>query len=92
MLDIQSFHGEFYKTKNKKDQDAFILKHCKVTKIKRRRPRVGVRKPTEHTTKLYVRRRGDTKLLLVCQKTFLGILNIPAHRIRKVSQTFTATG
>ncbi|CAG4975957.1 unnamed protein product [Colias eurytheme] len=92
MLDIQSFHGEFYKTKNKKDQDAFILKHCKVTKIKRRRPRVGVRKPTEHTTKLYVRRRGDTKLLLVCQKTFLGILNISAHRIRKVSQTFTATG
>lgn len=83
----------FIKQRTKKIKTLLIiLKHCKVTKIKRRRPRVGVRKPTEHTTKLYVRRRGDTKLLLVCQKTFLGILNIPAHRIRKVSQTFTATG
>ncbi|KAL4714304.1 hypothetical protein ACJJTC_009656 [Scirpophaga incertulas] len=32
LLDIAHFHEVFYKTNNKKDQDAFILKHCKVTK------------------------------------------------------------
>lgn len=33
LLDISHFHEQFYKTKNKKDQDAFILKHCKVKNL-----------------------------------------------------------
>ncbi|CAG4958882.1 unnamed protein product [Colias eurytheme] len=44
MLDVANVHEEFYRTKNKKDQDAFLLKHCKVSRVKRRRPRVD---PTE---------------------------------------------
>ncbi|CAH4030728.1 unnamed protein product [Pieris brassicae] len=92
MLDIQKFHQEFYNTKNKKDQDAFILKHCTVVKAKRRRPRVGQRQATQNTTKLFVRKRKSLKLLRVCQKSFIQILGITQHRVRKVSRTFASTG
>lgn len=91
-MDIEYFHEVFYKTKNKKDQDAFILRHCKVTKCKRRRPRVGLRKPTQHVTKLFVHKRNSVKLLRVCQKTFVCILNITVQRVRTVSRTLAATG
>lgn len=92
ILDIQNFHGQFYKTNNKKDQDAFLLKHCRVSRVKRRRPRVGQRQPTQNTTKLFVRKRNSVKLIRVCQKTFINILGITENRIRKVSRTFASTG
>lgn len=85
LLDISHFHEQFYKTKNKKDQDVFILKHCKVKKAVRRRPRVGLRKPTQNTTTLFVRKRNKVALLRVCQKTFDQILNITVQRVRTVS-------
>lgn len=92
LLDIKNFHGEFYKTSIKKDQDAFLLKHCSVKKSQRRRPRVGVRKATERTMRLFARRRDSLKLLRVCQKTFLSILNITVHRIRRVAKTYAISG
>lgn len=92
MLDIQNFHEEFYGTKNKKDQDAFLLKHCRVSRVKRRRPRVGQHQPTQNTTKLFVRKRNLVKLIRVCQKTFISILGITEHRIRKLFRTFACTG
>ncbi|KAL0861267.1 hypothetical protein ABMA27_008828 [Loxostege sticticalis] len=95
LLDIAYFHEVFYKTKNKKDQDAFILRHCKVTKCKRRRPRrtgLGLRKPTQHVTKLFVHKRNSVKLLRVYQKTIVCILNITVQRVRTVSRTLAATG
>lgn len=92
IIDIAHFHEQFYKNKNKKDQDVFILKHCKVTKAIRRRPRVGQRKPTNHTTKLFIRKKKNVKLLRVCQKTFVYIVNITVQRIRSVSRAFVATG
>lgn len=92
MLDIHKFHEEFYRTKNKKDQDAFLLKHCRVSKVKRRRPRVGQRQPTQYITKLFVRKRNSVQLIRVCQKAFIKILGITEHRIRKVSRTFVCTG
>lgn len=90
--DVKKFHDEFYRHPNKKDQDGFLLKHCSVVKTKRRRPRVGLRKPTKFTTKLYVRRRNSPKLVPVCQKTFLDILKISVHRIRAVAKVFEETG
>lgn len=92
MRDILKFHNEFYCRPNKKDQDAFLLKHCMVKKTKRRRPRVGERKATELHTKLYVRKENSVRLIPVCQKAFLGILQITVHRVRRVAKVFAATG
>ncbi|CAG9793086.1 unnamed protein product [Diatraea saccharalis] len=92
MQDMQQFHEQFYKYPIKKDQDAFILKHCKIQKTKRRRPRKGIRKPTEIYTKLYVRKKNSAKLIPVCQKTFLGILQITVHRVRRVAKEFAKSG
>ncbi|CAH3906988.1 unnamed protein product [Pieris brassicae] len=90
--DIRKLHEEFYRHPNKKDQDSFLLKHCKVVKTKRRLPRVGVRKPTEFITKLYARKITSPKLIPVCQKTFLNILKITVHSIRRVSKVFATMG
>lgn len=43
MNDLLKFHNSFYKITDKIKQDAFLLKHVKANKTKRRRPRSGGR-------------------------------------------------
>lgn len=82
----------FYAIKNKLHQDAFLLKYCKISDTVRRRARVGQRSPNKYNTKMFVKTSNRLKLIPVCQKTFLNILHISTHRIRRVAKVFKTTG
>ncbi|CAF4933893.1 unnamed protein product [Pieris macdunnoughi] len=65
-----------------------------VTEVKRRRPRTGTEgtRQANYSTKLFIKKRNSSTLLHVCQSSFLGILQIPRNRIRRVAETFKKTG
>lgn len=92
MNDLIAFHSHYYKNKDKKSQDAFILKHIKGSYTSRRRPRQGNRKEKELTTKYYVYSRSAKKMIRVCQKTFMNILDIKRYRVERISKMFLKDG
>lgn len=92
MIDLHSFHTRFYKNKDKKSQDAFILKHIKGASISRRRPRKATRKEKEISTKYYIYSKSTKKMIRVCQKAFLDILGIKRYRVETIAKKFLKNG
>ncbi|CAF4944053.1 unnamed protein product [Pieris macdunnoughi] len=94
LVDAKKFHDAFYSNKTKQTQDAFLPKFCHVTEVQRRRPRTGTQgtRQANYSTKLIIKKRNSSTLLHVCQSSFLGILQIPRNRIRRVAETFKKTG
>lgn len=92
MRDLNAFHSRYYKNKDKRSQDAFILKHIKGSYTSRRRPRQGNRKGKELTTKYYIYSRSSKKMIRVCQKTFINILDIKRYRVERISKNFLKEG
>lgn len=85
--DVRRFHQDFYNTSNKIQQDHFILKHTsQETPIKRRvrknyeRQLSNDQRTSSITIKYFVKTRFK-RMLQVCSKTFLGILNISKFRV-----------
>lgn len=70
--DLLNFHRSFYAKPLKNNQDALILKCCKVKKSQRKRPTKNTRKSRDFTIKynVYVKK----ELIPVCQKLFLSTL------------------
>lgn len=90
--DVLLFHRSFYITQNKIKQDNFILKYVKSEKIQRRRP-VNGRKPARKMSARYFIRKNIThKLIPVCKKAFLGILNLKKGRVEGVLRRHFETG
>lgn len=92
MRDLNAFHSRYYKNKDKRSQDAFIMKHIKGSYTSRRRPRQGNRKGKELTTKYYIYSRSSKKMIRVCQKTFINILDIKRYRVERISKNFLKEG
>lgn len=91
MEDVRCFHRAFYASKDKLLQDAFLLKHCTASPIKRRRPKNESHTPKVLNVKCFVRIKCGT-LLPVCQTSFLNILGITKHRVHYVMKSYAETG
>lgn len=92
--DVRRFHQDFYNTSNKIQQDHFILKHTsQETPIKRRvrknyeRQLSNDQRTSSITIKYFVKTRFK-RMLQVCSKTFLGILNISKFRVQNIGKTY----
>lgn len=94
LADAKSFHDAFYSNKTKQEQDAFLLKYCQVADVIRRRPRTGGHgvRQANYSTKVYIKQKNSNTLLLICQSSFLKILQIPRNRLRTVAETYKRTG
>lgn len=93
MRDIKEFHQNFYSTREKNLQYAFIIKHVKVKTSKRPR---NIKRPTpakKVSTNFYIRVSGtDAFCLRVCQQTFINVLQISRKRVQFLSRKFLTTG
>ncbi|XP_050313099.1 uncharacterized protein LOC126748122 [Anthonomus grandis grandis] len=93
MRDIKEFHANFSATREKNFQDAFIIKHVKVTTAKRPRPKKKPTSTKKVSTNYYIRLSGTEKFCLrVCQQTFVDILQISRKRIQGLARKFLNTG
>lgn len=93
MQDIKIFHQNFYSHENKVDQDNFIIKHCEVKEIKRRRPKTGESVKAKSFSVVYKVRKNETnKLIPVCRNAFSGVLKISKDRIAGVLKRFWDSG
>lgn len=91
--DVRKFHAAFYKNKDKNYQDQFILKYLKTKVPARRKRKVAQRHESQTFTAMYIKTfRKPYKLLRVCQKVFLMILDVGVHRIRRISKNFLTSG
>lgn len=88
--DLLNAHRSFYATPLKKDQDALILKYCKVKKSKRRRPTKNTRKSRDFAIKYNI--YANKELIPVCQKLFLSTLAIKRYRVESVMRNFFYIG
>lgn len=93
MRDIKEFHQNFYSTREKNVQDAFIIKHVKVKSAKRPR---NIKRPTSTkkvSTNFYIRVSStDAFCLRVCQQTFIEVLQISRKRVQSLARKFLTTG
>lgn len=93
MKDIKEFHQNFYSTRDKNLQDAFIIKHVTVTTIKRARPTKHSTSIKKVSTNFYIRVSGTEKFCLrVCQQTFVNVLQISRKRVQTLAKKFLITG
>jgi hypothetical protein len=66
-------------------QDTFIVKYCKGVSVM---SHSGAERKKSFNIKYYARKSQTGALVPVCQKTFLGILNIKKGRIQGVVKRF----
>ncbi|CAG9834657.1 unnamed protein product [Diabrotica balteata] len=83
MQDILTFHENFYRSKDKIQQDNFILNHTSLEKPKRHRPKTSSRSEKSYTFKYFVRRVDGIKVP-VCRTAYLNILVLKRHRVQGV--------
>lgn len=91
MAEIAAFHREFYASRDKMTQDAFLIRYCKALPCKRRRPKNETHAPKVATVKCFVPIKDATSLP-VCQTSFLNILHIKKHRLQGVMKKYALTG
>lgn len=87
MQDVRKFHGGFYSSKNKIDQDNYILKYTLSETPKWRRTNEEERKQNTENWNRYLiphTKFGNTTLLQVCKKSFCGVLSISEKRAQRV--------
>lgn len=87
MQDVRKFHKGFYATKNKVDQDNYILKYTVSESPKRKRVAVENRKQTTENWNKYLiphTKSGQTSLVQVCKRAYCSILNISEKRAQRV--------
>lgn len=75
------FHAAFYSSTVKLEQDAFLLKYCHGTSVSNHKNK---ERKKNVTIKYSVRKHKSGKMIPVCQKTFMAILNIKKDRIQGV--------
>ncbi|CAH1100564.1 unnamed protein product [Psylliodes chrysocephalus] len=90
-LDLTHFHAKFYKSRNKKDQDAYIIKYCTIKVPKRRRPSKN-RRDRNTSIHYFIPKHKTKDLIPVCKNTFLRALNLSHNRVNGVLKRFHATG
>lgn len=85
--DIRKFHKGFYETKNKVDQDNYILKYTVSETPKCKKVSEEQRKQTIENWNKYLvphTKLGQTALVQVCQKAYSSILGINPKRAQRV--------
>ncbi|CAK1578323.1 unnamed protein product [Parnassius mnemosyne] len=92
MRDVMNFHAAFYKYHNKETQDAFLLKYCVPVIPKRKRPKNKKHHPKTIHTNYSIYSVSQKKKITICQKAFLGILNITKHRVQYIAKKFVESG
>lgn len=73
MSDLMNIHKHFYAKNDKIYQDNFILKYCVTKNIQRRRPKDGSRSSRNMSTKYFLYKKTDGKMLRVCKSAFMSI-------------------
>lgn len=89
-LDVYSFHKMFCKNKDKRTQDAFLLKHMTVSHVQRHRPRKNVsnhQTESSCSTKYFVRNELK-ELVPVCVEAFIKILHVSRHHLNTFAKKF----
>lgn len=84
------FHSTFYSTNKKQIQDAFILKYTAPVDVTRWRPKDGSKQRRQFQVKCYVGTKKN-KLIPVCQRSFLLILQITRTRLHTVVHRYFET-
>lgn len=91
MHEIQKFHKNFYHLKTKIDQDKFLLKYIETTYKRRRRPKNNAYNASDFRSKYFVPGL-QMRLVPVCLKSFVGILNISRFRLNLIAKKYYETG
>ncbi|RZF42031.1 hypothetical protein LSTR_LSTR006624 [Laodelphax striatellus] len=91
--DVKDFHDNFYKSVEKPTQDAYILKYIGISQPARRRSvkEDSSKKGISVNYFIKVKNASDFKFQ-VCQKTFLGVLNISKDRVQRIARNHLNTG
>lgn len=92
MQQCMNFHTSFYKNKDRQSQNSFILKFIKIKPVQRKRPKTATNKSKVIHTRFFVRKNESSGLVPVCQKAFLGILQIKRSRVDFISKKFHENG
>lgn len=92
MKQCLEFHDLFYKNKDRQSQNHFLLKYTETKEVQRTRPKTGTKNPKVCQTKFFVRKNEENKMVPVCQKAFLGILQITRSRVEFVTKNFQKSG
>lgn len=90
MKDLKTFHSAFYSNCNKISQDAFIVKFCNVSTIKRIRNPDANRKRDMAIS--YSIRKENKSIIPVCKNAFLQALGLSKHRVEGVMKRFLNSG
>lgn len=84
--DLNTFRNCFYKKKDKRSQNEFILKHIVGAPPSRYRPRKANRKRADLRMKYFIYSSSCMEMIRVCQETFLNTLGINRYRVDVVSK------
>lgn len=91
MQEIRKFHENFYRSKNKSDQDTFMLKYIVTSQKKRLRAKNNKYNAPNFRSKYFVPAK-NMRLVPVCLQTFTSILDVSRFRINIMVKKFMATG
>ncbi|CAB3251975.1 unnamed protein product [Arctia plantaginis] len=91
MAQMKKIHQDFYSHTNKKDQDAILLKLCKIMSANRTSKNHYKYKGKKQTTIKYGVIVNKTRIP-ICNKFFLHIFGITKHRVAFVMKKFYYTG
>jgi hypothetical protein len=92
MTELLKFHKSFYSKPQKSVQDAFLLKCCKIRKVKRRRVCQNKRIRRRDFNVQYRILNNQKEFVPVCQKVFLNTLKIKKYRVEFVTKHFYYVG
>lgn len=90
-MDISKFHSVFYGSKDKVQQDNFILKHTQSQPKKRQRPTDNSRSGKDLTF-IYFFRKRDGSQIRICREAFLKILGLKKDRVIGVMKRHHTSG
>jgi len=90
-MDITKFHSVFYSSKDKIQQDNFILKHTRSEPKKRHRPTDNSRSGKD-LTYFYFFRKRDGSQIRICRDAFLKILGLKKDRVLGVMKRHHTSG
>ena len=78
--DALSFVKSFHSSKNKSDQDSFIVAHTRILPpVRTNRKKSGIRAAASTFCMSHFVKKTNETLIKVCQETFLGLLDIKVY-------------
>lgn len=90
--DLFYFHQKNNENDSKIEQDNIILKYIAVTKVKRYRPRKGIKNPRGFVVRFHIPNCKTKEFVPVCKKAFLLASRLKSSRVEGVAKRHYQTG